>query len=173
MEAKGLGDICKVMDDEKLGAMDDESFDLVVGLMSLQFMADKPRALQEIMRVMKPGGVGIFNVWEDLNIMPIAGELMAAVAGPPDEGTPPLNPCGPLGLADKALFDELLTNAGFTLTENHNQVETFEATLGQLDSDEAFKSGWHEYTYVGCTCISTAVTDCGKHCVALSFWPAI
>lgn len=47
--------------------MEDETFDVVVCQFGVMFFKDKPEAFKEAMRVLKPGGVFVFNVWDDLN----------------------------------------------------------------------------------------------------------
>ena len=138
--AKGLADTveCQVLDMADLGSLEDATYDLVIGQMSFQFVPDKPDALREAHRVMAPGGLLVANVWVDFDLLPIAGGLVAAAAGPPDAPPPP-NPNGPLGLADKALFDGLLRDAGFTLTAEHNHEGAFSALLGALDDEQSFK----------------------------------
>ena len=43
------------------GKIEDASVDLVIGQMAIQFVPDKPKALKEVMRVLKPGGLCIFK----------------------------------------------------------------------------------------------------------------
>ncbi len=45
----------------------DESFDAVVCQFGVMFFPDKPKAYAEAYRVLKPGGVFIFNVWDSLH----------------------------------------------------------------------------------------------------------
>ena len=42
----------------------DGSFDAVVCQFGVMFFPDKPKALSEARRVLKPGGVFLFNVWD-------------------------------------------------------------------------------------------------------------
>src|SRR5438128_117370 len=43
---------------------DDHSFDAVVCQFGVMFFPDRPRAFAEICRVLRPGGVFVFNVWD-------------------------------------------------------------------------------------------------------------
>jgi SAM-dependent methyltransferase len=45
----------------------DESFDAVACQFGLMFFADRPKALSEFRRVLRPGGVLIYNVWDRLD----------------------------------------------------------------------------------------------------------
>ena len=55
-KAKGLTNVkCMVLDMCDLSALDDNSYDLVISDHAYQFVPDKPKALAETYRVMKPG----------------------------------------------------------------------------------------------------------------------
>jgi SAM-dependent methyltransferase len=131
--ARGLDyfEVCNgmVLDISDLGPVADASCDMVTGHMSYQFVPDKPKALRETLRVMKPGGILVATVWEAFDQVTMAAEIMKAVTGQPATPSSP-NPCGPLGLADPAVFDKLLTEAGFELTGDHNYSETQSFQLG-------------------------------------------
>lgn len=88
---------------------DDESFDLVLCQQALQHMADKPRALAEMRRVLRAGGRIGASVWQDLERQPLWVVMNAAAidhAGVPiqDEA---------FALSDPADLRGLFTNAGF------------------------------------------------------------
>ena len=46
---------------------DDDSFDAAVCQFGVMFFPDRPRAFAEICRVLRPGGVFVFNVWDRLD----------------------------------------------------------------------------------------------------------
>ena len=59
---------------------DDQSFDAVVCQFGLMFFPDKERALRETYRVLRPGGVFLFSVWDKIetNYLPqIAHTIIA------------------------------------------------------------------------------------------------
>ncbi len=64
----------------------DESFDVVICQMGLQFMEDKPAALEEMYRVLLPGGRLILNVPGPAgNVFEILAEAMGRNINPEDE----------------------------------------------------------------------------------------
>ncbi len=46
---------------------EDSSFDLVISQFGLMFVPDKVKAYKEIYRVLKPGGIFLFNTWDNLD----------------------------------------------------------------------------------------------------------
>jgi SAM-dependent methyltransferase len=58
----------------------DESFDLVACQFGAMFFPDKPRAYAEIRRVLKPGGVFLFNVWDHIGCNELAETVTHALA---------------------------------------------------------------------------------------------
>lgn len=58
----------------------DESFDLVACQFGAMFFPDRPHAYGEIRRVLKPGGVFLFNVWDHIDSNELAGTVTAALA---------------------------------------------------------------------------------------------
>jgi hypothetical protein len=66
---------------------------------------------------------------------------MSEVTGPPKE-PPSFNPNGPLGLQDYKLFDNILKEAGFEFTEQHNMLDEYnDASIGPYEGDKGFKTG--------------------------------
>jgi SAM-dependent methyltransferase len=53
----------------------DRSFDAAFCQYGVMFFADKVKAMREARRVLKPGGVYVFNVWDSLERNPIAGAV--------------------------------------------------------------------------------------------------
>lgn len=68
---------------------EDAAFDALVCQFGMMFMPDRPRALAEARRVLKPGGRLLFSVWSALERNPIPAIVQDAVAASyPDD--PPL-----------------------------------------------------------------------------------
>ena len=140
VSAKGLNNVeCMMLDMQDLSTIGDGSVDLVISSQSYQFCPDKPLALRETFRVMKPGGLLLANVWEQFDMMTICGGLMQAVTGQEPAASAAPSPVGPLGLADPALFDSLLKDTGFEFAEGHNTIGSYRANLGNLSGEQAFK----------------------------------
>lgn len=78
----------KVSDAENL-PFDNETLDAVTCQFGIMFFPDKVRVINEVMRVLKPNGIFIFNTWDSLqknDIMKIADEVMGRIFSdnPPD-----------------------------------------------------------------------------------------
>lgn len=67
----------------------DTSFDLVVCQFGVMFFPDKAQAFAQVARVLRPGGVLLFSVWDSVDASPFPVALVAALADvfpddPPD-----------------------------------------------------------------------------------------
>jgi ubiquinone/menaquinone biosynthesis C-methylase UbiE len=91
---------------------DDESFDAVVCQFGIMFLPDKTRGAREAHRVLKPGGVFLFNVWDSMehnHLGRIAHETIASFF----EKDPPAFYQVPFGYHDQAEIKRVLEDAGF------------------------------------------------------------
>jgi SAM-dependent methyltransferase len=59
---------------------EDASFDAVVCQFGVMFFPDKPRAFAEARRVLRPGGVLLFNAWDAIGVNEFADTVTQALA---------------------------------------------------------------------------------------------
>jgi ubiquinone/menaquinone biosynthesis C-methylase UbiE len=97
---------------------EDNYFDSVLCQFGIMFFPDKPKGLAEMVRVLKPGGVLAFNVWDSLKqnlCASIAHETIAQFF----EGDPPQFLKTPFGFCDIGHIKTLLARAGLKNIECH------------------------------------------------------
>ncbi len=104
---------------------EDGSFDVVACQFGIMFMPDKALALAEMARVLRPGGLLAFNVWDSLEVNRVAGLARHTIAGffksdPPDFLTVPF------GFYEIEPIRTLAEGAGFSLPDFHLVSDTIE-----------------------------------------------
>ncbi|HEV2803801.1 MAG TPA: methyltransferase domain-containing protein [Chthoniobacterales bacterium] len=90
----------------------DGSFDAVVCQFGFMFFPDKASSAREAFRVLKPGGVFLFNVWGSLEENSL-GQIPHETIGRFFEKDPPAFYQVPFGYHDRDEIRHLLENAGF------------------------------------------------------------
>jgi ubiquinone/menaquinone biosynthesis C-methylase UbiE len=100
----------------------DRSFDAVVCQFGYMFVPDKPAAMREANRVLKPGATFLFNVWDSFDANPFAQIAHTTIASFFDRFPPRFYQI-PFSLYDSKLVRELLRNAGFEKIEPFSETK--------------------------------------------------
>jgi SAM-dependent methyltransferase len=93
---------------------DDASFDIVVCQFGVMFFPDKARAFSEARRVLRRGGVLLFNVWDRIEENEFADTVTAALAGLFPTDPPRFMARTPHGYFDRQVISRDLAEAGFS-----------------------------------------------------------
>ena len=93
---------------------DDASFDVVACQFGVMFFPDKARAFSEARRVLRRGGVLLFNVWDRIEENEFAHTVTSALAGLYPADPPRFMARTPHGYFDCAAISADLASAGFT-----------------------------------------------------------
>ena len=92
----------------------DGTFDAVVCQFGVMFFPDKSKAFSEARRVLRPGGVFFFNVWDRITENEFADTVEAALESVFPEDPPRFLARTPYGYHDRRVIEEELANGGFT-----------------------------------------------------------
>ncbi len=92
------------------------SFDAVVCQFGLMFVPDKAAAVRESYRVLRKGGMFLFNVWDSFDANPFAQIAHTTIASFFDHDPPKFYEL-PFGFYDPELIRNLLRDAGFAKIE--------------------------------------------------------
>ena len=92
----------------------DGEFDAVVCQFGAMFFPDKAKAFSEARRVLKPGGVFLFNVWDSIAENEFADTIATALAAVFPDDPPQFLTRTPYGYHDHAIIAQDLAMAGFT-----------------------------------------------------------
>jgi ubiquinone/menaquinone biosynthesis C-methylase UbiE len=90
----------------------DDSFDLALCQMGLQFFPDRLAALREMFRVLRPGGRAVLSVWRSIEHQPAGKIIWEAIARHLNTTVTAINPAVSLG--DAVELRALLESAGFS-----------------------------------------------------------
>ncbi|MEO7009096.1 MAG: class I SAM-dependent methyltransferase [Caldimonas sp.] len=103
---------------------DDASFDVVVCQFGAMFFPDKARAFAEARRVLRRGGVLLFNVWDRIEENEFAEVVTTTLAGLYPADPPRFMARTPHGYFDRAAISRDLADAGF---DTAPRIETIAA----------------------------------------------
>jgi SAM-dependent methyltransferase len=92
----------------------DGTFDAVVCQFGVMFFPDKTQALSEARRVLRPGGVLVFNVWDRLEENEFADTVTAALASLFPEDPPRFLARTPHGYHERSSIEQDLVSSGFS-----------------------------------------------------------
>ena len=92
----------------------DDSFDMVVCQFGVMFFPDKPKAFSEARRVLRPGGVFIFNVWDTIDQNAFAESVTLALQEMYPADPPRFMARTPHGYSDTEVIAKHLAEGGFT-----------------------------------------------------------
>lgn len=110
----------------------DGAFDLVVCQFGAMFFPDRAAAYREAHRVLAPGGVFLFNVWDRLDSNPASQAVADAVAELfPDDPPSFLNRV-PFGYNDKDAIEADLRSAGFTEVKSETVARRSRGAAGDV-----------------------------------------
>lgn len=91
----------------------DGTFDAVVCQFGVMFLPDKVRGFSEARRVLKPGGVFVFNVWDRIAENEFADAVATAVESVFPDDPPRFLARTPYGYHDRRAIERDLADAGF------------------------------------------------------------
>ena len=100
----------------------DASFDAVACQFGVMFFPEKSRAFAEARRVLRPGGVFIFNVWDRIEENEFADTVTSALASVFPKDPPRFMARTPHGYHDRGHIARDLADAGFTASPRIDTV---------------------------------------------------
>jgi SAM-dependent methyltransferase len=101
----------------------DAAFDAVVCQFGVMFFPDKAKAFAETRRVLKPGGVFLFNVWGPIEENEVADTVMTALASMFPADPPRFMARTPHGYHDRRTIERDLAYGGFPSAPEITTVE--------------------------------------------------
>ena len=100
----------------------DGMFDVVVCQFGAMFFPDKAKAFSQARRVLAPGGMFLFNVWDRIQANAFADTVTTALASMFPEDPPRFMARTPHGYCDRATIARDLADGGFTAAPRFDTV---------------------------------------------------
>ena len=107
-------DVTFILADAQELPFENNCFDLVICQFGLMFFPDKAKALQEIIRVLQPGGKFIFSTWDDTINSPLLKLMFNEILLPYFMGEKAKRLFVPFSLHDKKILEEMNIKEGFS-----------------------------------------------------------
>lgn len=123
-----------VGDAQKLSFKDAE-FDLVVCQFGIMFFPDKAKAFAEAYRVLKSGGLFLFNVWDELKFNPGSALMQDILKEILLEDAPDFRNSGPFSFNNKDVITQMMEDAGFEMLK----MEVIKRTGYYQNSEDLIK----------------------------------
>ena len=120
---------------------DDASFDLVVCQFGVMFFPDKAQAFAEARRVLRPGGVFLFNAWDRIAHNELADTVTQTLAGLFPADPPRFMARTPHGYFDQAVIANDVAQAGFTSAANIDTVTARSRAASARRAAQAYCEG--------------------------------
>lgn len=120
---------------------DDGSFDAVVCQFGVMFFPDRPAAFAEARRVLKPGGLFLFNVWDRLEENEVPHVVTMALASMFPDDPPRFMARVPHGYHDPEMIRRDLSAGGFTASPSIEAVPARSRSSSARDAAIAFCQG--------------------------------
>ena len=119
----------------------DRMFDAVACQFGVMFFPDKAAAFAEARRVLRPGGVFLFNVWDRIEENEFADAVTGALARLFPEDPPRFLARTPHGYCDSATIRNNLANGGFTASPQISAVAARSRARSARDPAVAYCQG--------------------------------
>ncbi|MBM4443171.1 MAG: methyltransferase domain-containing protein, partial [Candidatus Rokubacteria bacterium] len=120
---------------------EDGAFDAVVCQFGVMFFPDKPTAFAEARRVLKPGGVLLFNVWDRIEDNELAETVTAALATVFPQDPPRFMARTPHGYHDRDTVTRDLAAGGFAASPRIDTVTARSRAASPQDAALAYCQG--------------------------------
>ena len=151
----------------------DGTFDAVVCQFGVMFFPDRPKAYAEARRVLRPGGVYLFNAWDRIEENEFADAVTTALAALFPADPPRFLARTPHGYHDRSIIERDLAAGGFSATPLVSTVAKRSRALTARDPSLAYCHGTPLRTEVEQRDASllAAATDAGASAIAQRFGP--